>query len=152
MFMVKPRGFTRTVAGVTHEDKVPIRKPAYQACQQQSGNVCRRLMLRPVHAIPLRGVVQGYQDWERPGPSGERPLDEHRHDYLCMAPAIGGIAVRRPCPIAMPLPNTLGPGCSVAVLSPARSTGPGGATWSSRNVISTRASAQVDHRRWENTR
>jgi hypothetical protein len=97
-----PCGLTGAVAGVTHQDEVPRRKPPYQLCQQQPGEVCWRPMPRAVHAIPLRGAVQGHQDGERPGPCGERPLEAHRDDYPLMAPALGRIAVGRPPAIAMP--------------------------------------------------
>jgi hypothetical protein len=94
VLMAKPCGLAGTVTGIAYEDEVSIRKPTHQARQQQAGQVHRRLMPRALHAIPLRGTVQGRQDGERPGPGGDRQFDKHRYDHPCMSPAIGGIAVR----------------------------------------------------------
>jgi hypothetical protein len=108
VLLTKSRDLAGAVARVTHEDEVSIRKPAYQARQQQPRDMRWRLMARAMHVIPHGGAVQGDQDWERPRPGGERPLDEPRDDHPLMSPAIGRIAVSRPHPIAMPpLPKHL---------------------------------------------
>jgi hypothetical protein len=99
----------RAIARVAHKDEVTLRKPAYQAGQQQPGEVCWRPRPRAVQAIPFRGTGQGDQDGQGPGASRERQLHEHRHDHPFMPPAIGRIAVRRPHGIAMsPLTKPLG--------------------------------------------
>lgn len=77
-------------------------KPTHQACQQQPGHMRRRLMPRPVHAIPRGGAIQGRQDRKGPGPCRERQLYEHRYHHPLVPPAIGRIPVGRPHPIAMP--------------------------------------------------
>jgi hypothetical protein len=101
--MVKSGDRAGAVAGITYKDETMVRKPAYQPRQQQPGDVRWRFMARVVHAIPLRGAVQGCQDGERIGSGGKRQLDAHRHNHPFMSPAVGGIAVGRPHPIAMPL-------------------------------------------------
>src|SRR5687767_7398200 len=62
----KACGLAGAVAHVAHENEVMLREPAHQACQQQPGQVRRRLMPRAVHTIPLWGTVQGDQDGKGP--------------------------------------------------------------------------------------
>src|SRR6266850_1102869 len=154
MVRAKPCGLAGAVAHVAYEDDVTLRKPADETCQQPSGAVRWRLLPRAMRTIPLGGTVPGDHNREGPGPSRERPFHEPRYGDPCMPPAIGRRAVRddRTPSRCRPWPNTLGPGCSVTVSSPARSTGPDGTTWSSKNLIRACAITHVDHRRWEHTR
>jgi hypothetical protein len=55
VLLAKPRGLTGAVATVAYEDEVSIRKPAYQARQQQPRNVRWGLMAHAMHAIRLGG-------------------------------------------------------------------------------------------------
>jgi hypothetical protein len=51
-----PGGLVGAVAGVTHTDEGPMRKPPYQLCQPPPGEVCWRPLPGAVHALPLRGA------------------------------------------------------------------------------------------------
>jgi hypothetical protein len=97
-----PCGLAGAIAAVAHTPAVVRRTPAYQARQQQPGQVHRGLLTSPVQPSPRWGTGQGHDHREGPGPSGERPLDEPRHDDPCMPPALGRIPVGRAPAITLP--------------------------------------------------
>ena len=98
----KPCGLAGAIAAVAYTHDVVLRNPAYQARQQQPGQVRRGLMPSPVQPSPRGGTGQGHDHREGPGPRGERPLDEPRHDDPCMPPARGRIPVGRAPAITLP--------------------------------------------------
>jgi hypothetical protein len=102
VWRAKPCRLAGAGAAVAPQAEVLLRKPPDEPCQQPPGEVRRRLMPPPRQTLPLRGAAPGRQARERPGPCRDRQLHEHRHHHPCTPPAIGGIAVARPPPTAMP--------------------------------------------------
>jgi hypothetical protein len=86
---------------IAHQDKLALWKPAHHACQEESGQMCRRLMARPMGLIPYAVAIQGDQHRERPGPDRAWQLDQYRHHNPRMPPPIGRIAVGRAHAIPM---------------------------------------------------
>jgi hypothetical protein len=97
----EPCGLTGAVAGIPHKDALARWKPAYQAGQQQPGELGRRFMARPRGLIPFRVARQGHPYRERPGPGRTRELDQHRPDDPRVPPPLRHRAVGRAHAIAM---------------------------------------------------
>ena len=149
-----PRGGAGTLAAVADEEAGSRGNPAPEARQPPPGQVRRRRLTCALPSLPLGGGgtnapklgrAQGrVANGSFTSPDPTPPVCPQRE-----ASELGG---ERPPSRGRPWPHTWGPGGSVTVSSPARSTGPDGTTGASRHVIKARASAQVDHRRWETTR